>query len=146
MDIATTMHAKCREDGEHDEQIFWGFISRSVDEMTAAGMSDEEDGWDGEERVKLVHGIDFRRLEFRQLFEEVDETPSKQPLVFIQSGRRRMRRKESGKVIKRQPPPGVAPGSYRPEYLDAMHRGEVPIVQLGRRDYSPSRSAFSCFR
>ncbi|KAJ8089798.1 hypothetical protein PM082_018374 [Marasmius tenuissimus] len=141
MRIAATMHRKCRADGREEEEERWGFILCSVDALTAAGMSDEENGYDEdlEEDVTYVHEVDFRHEGFRRVLDGVDDAPEAEPSVFSKKGRKRKRRVRSGIVKKHKPPPHLAPQLFRASYLDIMQKGLIEMVPLGSDDEEAAR-------
>ena len=134
MEIAARMQRKCREDSDEEGEGRWAFILRSIDALSPAGMSDEEPGFDREEKVKYVHNIEFRHPGFRTIFHDVDATPENEPLVFSKRGAKRVRRIFTGQVAKRRPPPGLAPQLLPPSYRKLMERGLIEAVSLGSDD------------
>ncbi|KAK7019362.1 hypothetical protein VNI00_018106 [Paramarasmius palmivorus] len=139
MQIAATMQKYSREANDEKMQDLWAFVLRSLSQLNADGMSDEEEGIECDEQVTFVHDLDFRHPDFRRLFEKVDDTRSLEKDIFNQSGRHRRRRVAIHRLSERKPPPALSPTFYRPSYLLAMQRGDKEKVQLGPEDYSISR-------
>ncbi|KAK7029490.1 hypothetical protein VNI00_014523 [Paramarasmius palmivorus] len=135
METAATMLAFSREDDNEEDQDLWAFVLRAVAGLRPDGMSDEEEGIDGEETISYVHNIDFRHPDFRLLFDEVDRTRLIEKDAFVQAGRKRRRRVATSHVLHRPPPPGLAPSYYNPTYLEAMRRGDKDMVELGPKDH-----------
>lgn len=128
--IASVMIEVCDEKGNVQGTQFWRDVLEAIDILTAGGMSDEEDGADGNESVKLVKDMDYRHPDFRKLFKEVDNVRTKNPSIFRNAGRKRMRRVYVSETTSRPPPPNVPSSYYRQEYLDSMKQGKVPKVKL----------------
>ncbi|KAL0569286.1 hypothetical protein V5O48_012688 [Marasmius crinis-equi] len=114
MHTSIVMTKKSRERGDEEALAAWHYIGRATHEMGPAGMSDEEDGEEGGEIVKLVHGVEFRHPLYRDVFEMSDQTRYLEPEVFKKKGRRRPRGVLSSRVTDHNPPDGLAPERYDP--------------------------------
>ncbi|KAL0563705.1 hypothetical protein V5O48_018359 [Marasmius crinis-equi] len=125
-----------RDDSEEVKR--WAFAVRAIDQLTTDGMSDEEDGRHEGEPVKLVHGVDYRHPDFVPFFHDMDNVRSVETAIFDQGGKKRIPRTPSGRMDARTPPPGIPPQLIRPEYLEAMRRGDLPMVELGLDEESVS--------
>ncbi|KAG7090363.1 hypothetical protein E1B28_009483 [Marasmius oreades] len=126
------MQIETRQKEEQEGVEFWSFVLHSVRELDLAGISDDEDSEIEGQKVKLVHQLDFRHPDFRPLFEMVDHTT---PEKLSRRGRQRPRGVLSPLVTEREPPSGIAPERFKPEYLAAMRAGQKPQIRLGHRDY-----------
>lgn len=120
----------CEEKGDAQGAQFWRDVLEAIVVLTVGGMSDEEDGTDGNERVRLVKDMDYRHPDFGELFKHVDNVRIKNTSIFRNVGRKRIRRVYVSEMTSRPPPPNIPSSYYRPEYLDSMTQGEVPKVKL----------------
>lgn len=127
----------CEEKGDIQRAQFWRDVLEAIEVLTVGGMSDEEDGVEGNESVRLVKDVDYRHPDFRKLFRKVDDVRTKNTSIFKNVGRKRMRRVYVPEMTSRPPPPNMPPSYYRQEYLDSMKQGKVPEVEL-QKDLGPA--------
>lgn len=68
-------------------------------------MSDEEETIDSEgKKAILVFSPSFRSPVHDELFDEVDQTPSQETMIFTNTGRPRLPRIRSTQLVNRLPP------------------------------------------
>ncbi|KAJ3759303.1 hypothetical protein EV360DRAFT_82246 [Lentinula raphanica] len=113
--IAAMEQQSCRQKGDLEGYECWSFILNAVTTFQTDGMSDEEDGEEDGEKVKLVLDVGFRRSEFRSLFRSVDN----RDIAKGQGGRRLRRRVEVLKPVER-----LAPRNIPPFFLNPGFRGQ----------------------
>ncbi|KAE9384184.1 hypothetical protein BT96DRAFT_801948, partial [Gymnopus androsaceus JB14] len=128
--IASVMIEVHEKKGDMQGFQFWREVLESIDILTIGGMSDDEEGTEENETVRLVKDLDFRHPDFRNLFRKVDNVRTRNPSIFRNSGRKRMRRVYVPEMTSHQPPPNMPSSYYRQEYLDSMKQGKVPSVKL----------------
>ncbi|KAJ3781481.1 hypothetical protein GGU11DRAFT_749141 [Lentinula aff. detonsa] len=128
--IASVMIEVHEKKGDVQGLQFWREVLEAVDILTIGGMSDEEEVTEENERVRLVKDLDFRHPDFHELFRRVDNVRTRNPSIFRNIGRKRMRRVYVPEMTSRQPPPNMPSSYYRQEYLDSMNQGEVPNVKF----------------
>lgn len=120
----------CEQKGDDQGLKFWRDVLSAVDILTVDGMSDEEDGIDGDEQVRYVKDLDFRHPDFRTLLKKVDKTRTTETTIFTRIGRKSLRRVYVSQTTSRSPPSGLPSSFYRPEYLELIMKGKVPMVEL----------------
>lgn len=144
--IASVMIQVCEEKGEIQRAQFWREVLESVEILTVDGMSDEEDGTEGDESVRLVKVLDYRHPDFRKLFKKVDDVRMKDSSIFRNTGRKRLRRVYVSEITSRPPPTNI-PSSYCcQEYLDYIGQQSAPNVKLHENSgFTIPRLVCSCF-
>lgn len=120
----------CEETGEIQRAQFWREVLECVEILTVDGMSDEEDGTEGDESVRLVKDLDYRHPDFRKLFKKVDNVRTKNSSIFKNTGRKRIRRVYVSEMTSRPPPTNIPSSFCCQEYLDYMRQQLVPNVKL----------------
>lgn len=135
MSVAATMCAVCRERLEEDALMFWQFVLRCLAILGDGGMSDEEDGDENGERIKLIRALMWRNPYFRELFALLDSAPDMERQLWSQSGRHRLRRVVTDRPpLHSRPIPKDLPRSFfSPAFLDSLHF-EHQIEELQLRD------------
>ncbi|THU95290.1 hypothetical protein K435DRAFT_798227 [Dendrothele bispora CBS 962.96] len=129
--ICTTMIAICRDKNDMDGLLFWQEVLQCTDTLTIHGMSEEEDGNESGEPVKVVLDPPFRHADFRPLFRFVDDLPQIERKVFNNTGRKCTRRIEGGaSTTGRTPIQNLPRAYYCPEYLEDARLGWVPEVSV----------------
>ncbi|KAJ3831095.1 hypothetical protein F5878DRAFT_510803, partial [Lentinula raphanica] len=113
--IATLEQGECRDKGDVEGEHIWRFILYAVTSLQVDGMSDEEDGEESGQAVKLVLEVGFRREEFRTLFRSIDIRPG---VSRSQGGRRFKKRIEISKKAERQPPRGIPSPFLTPRFRE----------------------------
>ncbi|KAK7434700.1 hypothetical protein VKT23_020064 [Stygiomarasmius scandens] len=122
--------------GDVKDLAFWASLLTCTEVLTVNGMSDEEDGIDAGEVIKLVSELDFRHPDFHPIFSLIDSTRESEDEIFTSVGRKRMRRIYTGVTNSdRIPPENLPPSYYRPEYLQHMllsHDSSVKLAEGNR--------------
>ncbi|THU94036.1 hypothetical protein K435DRAFT_669156, partial [Dendrothele bispora CBS 962.96] len=129
MQICSIMMEKNEARNDEKELLFWAGMLVATEKLGKEGMSSEDEGFSGQEKVKLVKDLDFRHPEFRVLFEFLDKLRPSNPF-FNQAGRKAIPRVLCDTISKREPPSNLPPAFYRPEYLEKMNKGQVQKVAL----------------
>lgn len=107
------MANQAREKSDEHALAYWSNALVALVHLTTEGMSDEEETFDSEGgRVKLVFSPSFRSPIHDDLFDEVDQTPAQETMIFTNSGRPRLPRIRSTQLANR-PPPANLPAIYR---------------------------------
>ncbi|KAJ3779943.1 hypothetical protein GGU10DRAFT_381471 [Lentinula aff. detonsa] len=105
LSIAASEQQTCRKTGDAEGDSSWGFVVFLVDVLRQEGMSDEEDGEEDGEAVRVVLDVDYRRHELRTLFELVDTVQGNN--AKGQGGRKFKKRIRISKESKQLPAEGV---------------------------------------
>ncbi|KIK60919.1 hypothetical protein GYMLUDRAFT_167117, partial [Collybiopsis luxurians FD-317 M1] len=126
-EVATVMlqHTSLSNDQKGTE--LWSYVLRCLNELTQDGLSDEEDGSEGDEEVKLVADLDFRHPDLRLLFQKVDNTRLSHPDIFVLAGQRKIKRVLGSRIVVCKPPPDLSLVFFRPEYLGARPISEADV-------------------
>ncbi|KAL1749739.1 hypothetical protein FB107DRAFT_225010 [Schizophyllum commune] len=119
-----------------DQLPFWRDAYVAVQLLGVDGMSDEEDGYDGDEEIRLVHDITFRHPRLRRFLTTVDGARLLETVVTPTNGRRRRRRVYIGDLRDRDPPAGLPSVFYRDGYLARKTPSEVHRLQVNGEQYS----------
>ncbi|KAI5896178.1 uncharacterized protein SCHCODRAFT_02492533 [Schizophyllum commune H4-8] len=100
-----------------DQTMWWAEACAALHLLTEDGMSDEEDGYDGDEQVRVVQDIRYRSLRLRNFLATVDEARIAEKLIFPMIGRSRRRRVYVSSMVDREPPRGLPLAFYKGEFL-----------------------------
>ncbi|KAJ8089187.1 hypothetical protein PM082_014435 [Marasmius tenuissimus] len=122
------MQKNCRTAGDEEGKEYWAYVFRSVEELQAAGMSDEEDGSKDGKEVKFVHQLDWRDPDYGSIFAQVDCIRVE---TSCSAGRKRKLRVPSGRILERDPPSGVSRQHFRSGYLDARELAGKAYTEFG---------------
>ncbi|KAJ3816388.1 hypothetical protein EV361DRAFT_955777 [Lentinula raphanica] len=95
--LAVLAGQACQEKGDTEGEDSWGFLLCAIGSLQVDGMSDEEDGEEDGNPVRLVLNAAFRRKEFRPLFRFIDSNPA--GIEKGQGGRRFKKRVEIAKEV-----------------------------------------------
>ncbi|KAJ3715433.1 hypothetical protein C8R42DRAFT_645832 [Lentinula raphanica] len=114
--IAVLAEQACQEKGDIEGKESWGFLLYAVGSLQVDGMSDEEDGEEDGNPVRLVLDVAFRRKEFRPLFRFIDS--DKAGIEKGQGGRKFRKRVEISKVSHTQ----RVPSNIRDAFLSPDYR------------------------
>ncbi|THU83955.1 hypothetical protein K435DRAFT_688540, partial [Dendrothele bispora CBS 962.96] len=134
--ICAVMQGVSQDLGNAAELQFWTSIQESLEQLGTAGMSDEEDGREGSEMIKVVTAPDFRHADFQKLYRFVDEVRFSRPQYFSQVGRKRMKRVQSAGTIKRTPPTGLPQAFLDERYLQNLTTRQLAKLELTSGQHS----------
>ncbi|KAL1724674.1 hypothetical protein EV714DRAFT_222618, partial [Schizophyllum commune] len=100
------------------EQLpWWEEARRALELLTEHGMSDEEEGYEGEEPIRIVKGIKFRNPKLCNFLDTLDDVRAAETDIFPAVGRPRRRRIRVPAFSDQVPPHGLPKAFYRPGYL-----------------------------
>ncbi|KAJ3718814.1 hypothetical protein C8R42DRAFT_643874 [Lentinula raphanica] len=97
--LAALAEQTCEEKGDSEGEESWGFLLFALATLQEDGMSDEEDGEEDGNPVRLVLDVPFRRREFRPLFRFIDSNTA--GIEKGQGGRKFKKRVEIAKEVSR---------------------------------------------
>ncbi|KAL1657727.1 hypothetical protein GGF50DRAFT_29792, partial [Schizophyllum commune] len=103
-----------------DQLPWWEEACRALELLTQNGMSDEEDGFDEDEPIRLVRDIKYRNPQVGRFLETLDQARVSETAIFQAVGRSRRRRVKVPLLIEREPPPGLPMSFFRPGYLQEI--------------------------
>lgn len=110
----------CRSQSDHESVTYWSHIIQALDHLTLAGMSDDEETVDAEgKKGIMVFSPAFRAQFYDELFDTVDQTPSREHHIFSH-GRSGLPRTRSNQTVNR-PPPDNIPAIYLRVKSDSSH-------------------------
>ncbi|KAL1697921.1 hypothetical protein EV121DRAFT_274774, partial [Schizophyllum commune] len=108
----------------------WEEAVIAMELLDVDGMSDEEDGRDGDEAVRLVYDVAFRSPRLRRFLLALDEAREAETAIFTTVGRRRRRRVYVEEMYDREPPTGLPSVFYRDGYLTQKGPLEARRLQV----------------
>lgn len=92
---------------DHESVAYWSHVIQALDYLTLAGMSDDEETVDREgNKGVMVFSPAFRAQLYDELFDAVDQTPSRERHIFSH-GRSGLPRTRSNQTINRPPPDNI---------------------------------------
>ncbi|KAJ3738091.1 hypothetical protein EV360DRAFT_77145, partial [Lentinula raphanica] len=142
--LAVLAGQACQEKGDTEGEDSWGFLLCAIGSLQVDGMSDEEDGEEDGNPVRLVLNAAFRRKEFRPLFRFIDSNPA--GIEKGQGGRRFKKRVEiakevspSRKLLNTIPSAFLSPAYQSQGYQGAAKDVEVNFSKMLRYFHKEGR-------
>ncbi|KAL1684528.1 hypothetical protein GGG16DRAFT_22991, partial [Schizophyllum commune] len=137
--IASIMRENAEMSGADEQLDHWSFVLRSLEQLNYEGMSDEESdteevvfpgGVVAEQPCRRVLEMRWRHPSFKEIFDEVDQTPARFPDIFNKLAlRNRIRRVRVAQTSERAPPKKLSIALFDPSYLEEI--GPAGIIALG---------------
>ncbi|KAI5888891.1 uncharacterized protein SCHCODRAFT_02512695 [Schizophyllum commune H4-8] len=146
--IASIMREKAEMSGADEQLDHWSYVLRSLEQLNYEGMSDEESdteevvfpgGVVAEQPCRRVLEMRWRHPSFKEVFDDVDQTPAQFPDIFNKLAlKNRIRRVRVAQTSERAPPKKLSIALFDPSYLEEI--GPAGIIALGINEDDDTRT------